>query len=129
MSLRRALWVSAGAFVVFLLLWFLRLFHVLGSEADILIRWVSTVSLILCGVLIGLLISEKKVQVKGMLASLILVTVGFFSAPFVGIAVLVTFPFSRGNETIVFGGSIVVFLLLYIGLLLWLRKRGWFRLT
>jgi len=127
MDLGRALWASAGVFTVFLLLLFLKLFNVLGSEYDILIKWVSTISLILCGVFIGMLISEKKIQVRGMLIPLLLFFAGFFAAPFVGVCVLMVvsmFPFSRGIEPIVFGGSITGYLLLYMGLWFWLKKRG-----
>jgi len=63
MSVRKAYWVSVCAFAVFLLLWFLRLFNVLGSEYNILIGWMTTISLILLGVFIGTLISEKKIRV------------------------------------------------------------------
>jgi len=132
MSSRKALWVSVCAFTVFLLLWFLRLFHVLGSEADILIGWVSTISLILCGVFIGIFISEKKIEVRGMLVSLLLFVAGFFAAPFVGVGVLMVvsmFPFSRGIEPIVFGGSITGYLLLYLGLIYWLRKKGFLKIS
>ena len=35
-----------------------------------------------------------------------------------------TFTFSRGIEPIVVGASVSVYLLLYMGLWFWLRKRG-----
>lgn len=82
MKLRNAFWMSVCAFAVFMLLWFLRLFNVLGSEYDILINLVSTISLILTGVFVGVLISGKT-QFRGMLIVLFLVVVGFISAPFV----------------------------------------------
>jgi len=129
MDLRKALWASVSVFAVFLLLLFLRLFNVLGSEYDILIGWVSTISLILCGVFIGMLISEKKIQVRGMLVPLLLFLAGFVAAPFVGVGVLMIvnmFPLNRGIEPIVFGGSITGYLLLYMGLWFWLKKRGGF---
>jgi hypothetical protein len=108
---------------------FLRLFHVLGSEADILIRWVSTVSLILCGVFIGVFVSEKQIRVRGMLVPFLLFALGFFAAPFVGVGALMlveTFNLSTGIEPMIFGGSIVVYLLLYMGLWFWLKKKGIF---
>jgi len=129
MNLRSPLLASFGAFSVFLLLLFLRLFNVLGSEYDILIGWVSTISLILCSVFIGMLISEKKIQVRGMLVPFLLFFAGFVAAPFVGVGVLMVvsmLPFSRGIEPIVFGGSIGGYLLLYMGLWFWLKKRGVF---
>ena len=128
-SLRKVLWVSVCVFEVLILLWVLRLFNVLGSEYDILIRWVSTISLILLGVFIGVLISEKRVQVRGMKTFLIFAA-GFFAAPFVGVGILMVvtrFPFSRGIEPIIFGGSITGYLLLYMILWFWLKKRGIFK--
>jgi len=129
MSLRKAAWLSACALTVFILS-FLRLFDILGSEYDLLIRWVSAISLLLCGILVGMSISEKKIQVRGMLVSLLLFLVGFFAAPFVGVGVLMVasmFPFSRGIEPIIFGGSVMGYLLLYTGLWYWLNKRGIFK--
>ena len=129
-SLRKVLWVSVCVFEVLILLWVLRLFNVLGSEYDILIRWVSTISLILLGVFIGVLISEKRVQVRGMNTFLVIFVAGFFAAPFVGVGILMVvtrFPFSRGIEPIIFGGSITGYLLLYMILWFWLKKRGIFR--
>jgi len=128
-SLRKVLWVSVCVFEVLILLWVLRLFNVLGSEYDILIRWVSTISLILLGVFIGVLISEKRVQVRGMITFLIFAA-GFFAAPFVGVGILMVvtrFPFSRGIEPIIFGGSITGYLLLYMILWFWLKKKGIFK--
>lgn len=129
MSLRKSLWAFVCAFAVFWLLWFLRLFHVLGSESDILIDWVSTVSLILCGIFIGILISEKRIRVRWTVVPFILFVAGFFAAPFVGVGILMVvtrFPFSRGIEPIIFGGSITGYLLLYMGLWFWLKKKGFF---
>jgi len=129
MSLRKALWIFVCAFTVSLFLCFLRLFHVLGSEADILIKWVSTVSLILCGVFVGIFISEKQIQVQGMLVPFLLFAVGLFAAPLVGVGILMlveTFNLSRGIEPIIIGGSVVFYLLLYMGLWFWLKKKGIF---
>jgi len=67
-----------------------------------------------------------------MLVSLLLFVAGFFAAPFVGVGVLMVvsmFPFSRGIEPIVFGGSITGYLLLYLGLVYWLRKKGFLKIT
>jgi hypothetical protein len=129
MNLRNSLWIFACAFAVFLLLCFLRLFNVLGSEAIILIRWISTVSLILCGVFVGIFISEKQIRVQDMLVPFLLFGVGFFAAPFVGVGFLMlfkTFALIRGIEPIIFGGSVAVYLSLYMGLWFWLKKKGIF---
>ncbi len=84
----------------------------------------------LFGVSIGIAISEKKVQVRGMIAFLLIFSAGFLAAPFVGVGILMVasmFPFSRGIEPIVFGGSITGYLLLYMGLWFWLKKKGIFK--
>lgn len=130
MSLTKSLWVFVSASIVFLLLWFLRLLNVLGSEFDIVIRWASTISLILCGVFVGLLISERRIQARWKLVPLLLFVVGFFAAPFVGVGLLMLlnrFSFSRGIEPVIFGGSITGYLLLYMGFWLYLKKKGIFR--
>lgn len=122
MSLTKSLWVSVSVFVVSLLLRGLSLLNVLGSEFDIVISWVSAMSLILFSVFIGMLISEKKIRVRGSLIPLLFVG-GFFVAPFFGVGMLFladTFSFSGGIQPVVFGGSITGYLLLYMGL--------WFRL-
>jgi len=127
MSLIKSLWAFAGAFAVFLLLWLLRLLNVLGSEFDIVIRWISTIGLILCGVFVGLLISEKRIQARWKFVPLLLFVAGFFAAPFVGVGVLMfvgMFSFSRGIEPVIFGGSITGYLLLYMGFWFWLKKKG-----
>ena len=115
------------AFAVYMLLWFLRLFNVVGSEADILIRWVSTVSLILLGVFIGIAISERRIRVRGMLASLLLVAVGFVTTPVCAgmFATLVSkFPFDRRMGLIVVGVATVSYFGLYMAFLFWLKKKG-----
>ena len=130
MSLIKSLWAFASAFAVFLLLWLLRLANVLGSEYDLLQGLVSTISSILCGVFIGMLISDKKIQVRRMIGPFLLFVAGFLAAPFVGVGVLMfveMFPFSRGIEPIVFGGSVMGYLLLYMGIWFWLKKKGIFK--
>jgi len=125
-ALIKSLWAFAGAFAVFLLLWLLRLLNVLGSEFDIVIRWVSAIG-ILCGVFVGLLISEKRIQARWKFVPYLLFIAGFFAAPFVGVGVLIfaeMLSFGRGIEPVIFGGSIIGYLLLYMGSCFWLKKKG-----
>ena len=124
LSLTKSLWLSVIAFMIFLLLQGLRMLNVLGSEFDIIVRWVSTISLILCGVFIGLLISIKDSSSREIV-HLVLFIVGFFAAPFgVGLLMLLNrFSFSRGIEPVIFGGSIAGYLLLYIGFWFYLEKK------
>jgi hypothetical protein len=127
MSLKKSLWVFAGVSTFSWILWLLRLLNVLGSEFDIVISWISTISLILCGVFIGLLISEKRIQARWKFAPLLLFIAGFLAFPFVGVGVLMfveTFSLSRGIEPVIFGGTITVYLLLYMGFWFWLKKKG-----
>src|SRR3989304_5115820 len=131
MSLRKALWASMCAFVTLVLLQILRTLNLLASEYDILISWISTISLILIGVFIGVLISEKRIQVRWrMIIFLLVFAAGFFAAPLVGVGILMVadkFPFSRGIEGIIFGGSITIYLLLYMLLWFWLKKKNIFK--
>jgi len=134
MSLTKSLYVFVIGFTVFLFsFWFLRLFNVLGSEYEIMIRWVSTIGLILCGVFIGFLVSEKRIQARWKFVPLLLLFIsGFFAAPFVGVGVLMVvsmFSFSRGIEPMIFGGSITGYLLLYMGLWFWLKKKDIFKFS
>lgn len=114
-------------------LWFLRLLNVLGSGADILIRWVSAIGLILCGVFVGLFISQKQIRVRPMLVvQLLLFTLGFLAAPLVGIGVLMLVENLRFDIPAILGvsvgASVTVYLLLYMGLVFWLKKKGILRL-
>jgi len=126
-NLAKALWASVSALWILILLWFLRQLSILGSEYDIVLSWVSTIGLILLGVFVGILISEKKIQIRATITFLFVFAAGFFAAPFfaVGILMLTTyFSFSKGIEPLVFGGSITGYLLLYMLFWFWLKKRG-----
>ncbi|MCJ7631134.1 hypothetical protein MUP77_01850 [Candidatus Bathyarchaeota archaeon] len=123
MTLTKSLWVSVSVFVISLLLLGLRLLNVLGSRFDIVISWVSAISLILCGVFMGMLISEKKLQVRGTFIPLLFV-VGFLITPFFGVGILFladTLHISGGIQPIIFGGSVTGYLLLYMRLF-WLKR-------
>ena len=125
MSLTKLLWAWTCVFIVVLSLWFLRLLNVLGSSTDILMQWISAISLILCGVFAGVFISEKKIRAQAMLViHLLLFALGFLVAPFVGIAVLMVIENLGFDTPAMFGVSVTVYLLLYIGLWFWLKKKG-----
>ena len=126
MTLTKLLWACTCAFMVFLSLRVLRLLNVIGSEADVLIPWVSTISLILLGVFVGVFISQKKIQVQAMLVPFLLFVLVFLAAPFVGVGVLmlVENAFNIRLNPLIFGISITVYLLLYMGLWFWLKKKG-----
>ncbi|MGB9714753.1 MAG: hypothetical protein ACPLZC_07255 [Candidatus Bathyarchaeales archaeon] len=126
MSLRGALWASTCALLLLMLLWFLRLFNILGSEYEILTRWISAIGLIILGMFIGILASERKIQIKTMIIPFILFALGFCFAPFVAVGILMltsNFPFSRGIEPLIVGGSIIGYLSLYMLFWFWLNKK------
>jgi hypothetical protein len=96
----------------------------LGSEADTLIPWLSATSLILLGMFVGTLISQKQLRVRPTLIPSILFALGFFAAPFVGIVVLMLLENFGLYMPALFGVSITIYLLLYMGLWFWLRKKS-----
>ena len=62
-----------------------------------------------------------------MIAFSVLFSAGFLVAPLVGVGILMfaeTLPISRANAGAVFGGSIVIYLLLYMGFWFLLKKKG-----
>ncbi len=125
MSLTKLLWAWTCVFIVVLSLWFLRLLNILGSSTDILTQWISAISLVLCGVFVGVFISEKKIRVQAMLViHLFLFALGFLVAPFVGIAVLMVIENFGFDTPAIFGASVTVYLLAYMGLGFWLKKKG-----
>lgn len=126
-SLTKALWVSVCALWLFIFLCFLRQFNILGSEYDILVNWVSAIGLILLGAFVGILISEKKIQIRPLIPFLIIFTAGFFAASLFAVAMLMlatNLNLSRGIEPLIFGGSIASYLLLYMLLWVKLKKKG-----
>jgi hypothetical protein len=107
-------------------LWFLRLLNVLGSEYDILMNLVSAIGLILTGVFVGVVISEKN-QVREMLIVLFLVVIGFISAPFVvvlSIPLINTFPFTAVIKGVILWVLTSGYLGGYMAFLFWLKKKG-----
>jgi O-antigen/teichoic acid export membrane protein len=124
MNLTKLLWACTFVFLISLSLLFLRLSNVLGSDADILIQWVSAISLILLGVFIGTLISQRQIRVRTILIPTVLFALGFLAAPFVGIGVLTLLENFGFNMPAMFGVSIVVYLVLYMGLWFWLKKKA-----
>jgi hypothetical protein len=127
MNLLKLLWICTFAFMVCLSLLLLRLSDVLGSEFDILIRWVSAINLILLGVFVGALIVQKQIRVRAVLLPSLLFVLGFFAASFVGIGVLVLFENLGFDNPVIFGVSITAYLFLYMGLWFWLKRKGIFK--
>jgi Trk-type K+ transport system membrane component len=106
-------------------MWLLRLLDVLGSGTDVLIQWFSAISLILCGVFFGVLISEKKIRVRAMLVfQFLLFALGFLAAPLVAAgAVMLTETYTSSRVIPAVAGVVVVaYLLLYMRLWFWLKK-------
>lgn len=126
MQLRKAAWVASIGFMVFIVLRLLNLFNFIGSEYDLLIQWVSTISLVLTGILVGILVSEKKIPAKSALINLLLVLFGLALIPIVtGISAtfLNIFPLAMETKVIVTFILSVSCGLLYMVLFIWYRKR------
>ena len=123
MNLAKLLWICVFAFTVYLSLLLLRLSHVLGSEFDILMQSVSAISLILLGIFVGALISQKHIRVRALLLPFLLFALGFLAAPFVGIGALMLCENLGFDNPVIFGVSITAYLFLYMGLWFWLKKK------
>jgi hypothetical protein len=129
LSLTKLLWAWTCVFIILLSLWFLRLLNILGSSTDILTQWISAISLVLCGVFVGVFIPEKKIRVQAMLViHLFLFALGFLVGPFVGIVVLMVIENFGFDTPAIFGASVTVYLLAYMGLGFWLKKKGTLKL-
>lgn len=83
LKLKKAAFVASVFFVIYLVLLMLSLLGFIGAEYDILVRWVSVISLVLTGIFMGMLISEKKIPVKTALVNLLVVLVGLALVPIV----------------------------------------------
>lgn len=127
MSLIRLLWLWTFALislVVCICYSLLRQFNFLGSEFDTLIQWLSLISTFLA-VFVALRIQEQ-IQVRAMLLPFILFALGFFSVPFVVIGVLMLKENLGFNISWIFGVIIAAYLLLYMRLWFYLKKKGVF---
>ena len=125
MQTKKVAWVVSIGFIVVMLLYFLRLFNLIGSEYDLLVRWVSTISLMLTGVFVGILISEKRIPAKTALINLLLVIFGLALIPIVtGISatILNTFPLTMETKMVATFILSISCGLLYMGLYIWYRK-------
>jgi hypothetical protein len=125
MQTKKVAWVVSIGFIVVMLLYFLRLFNLIGNEYDLLVRWVSTISLMLTGVFVGILISEKRIPAKTALINLVLVIFGLALIPIVtGISatILNTFPLTMETKMIATFILSVSCGLLYMGLYYKYRK-------
>jgi len=100
----------------------------LGSEFDILILPVSAISLILLGVFVGALTSQKHIRVRAVLLPSLLFVLGFLAAPFVGVGVLMLSENLGFDNPVIFAVSITAYLFLYMVLWFWLRKKGVFKM-
>jgi hypothetical protein len=71
-----------------------------------------------------MLVSQKQVRVRAVLFSFLFFALGFLAAPFVGIGVLMLFENFGFDIPAIFGVCVAVYLLLYVVLGFWLRKKG-----
>jgi len=119
-------WVVSIGFFIVLLLYFFRLFNIIGNEYDLLIQWVSTISLMLTGVCIGILISEKRIPAKTALINLTVIIFGLALIPIVaGLSATLfnTLPLPMETKMIATFILSASYGLLYMGLFIRYRKR------
>ena len=126
MKLRMATWVASVSFMCFIVLQILNLFNFIGNEYDLLIRWVSTIGLVLTGIFVGTLIAEKKIPAKTAVVGMLLVLFGLASIPIVTVisaTILNTLPLSMETKMIVTLILSMSYGLIYMGFLIWSRKK------
>lgn len=83
LQLKKAAFVAFIGFIIYMVLQLISLFNFVGNEYDILVQWISVISLVLMGVFVGILVSEKKIPAKTALVNLLLVLVGLTLIPIV----------------------------------------------
>jgi hypothetical protein len=129
MNVRKLGWASVCVFTVFMLLYLLRLFNIIGSEYDILVNSFSLISLILITVLVGLLYSPKTRR-QGSLIMLGLLVVGWvFGTPLVlllSISLVKALPFPFEIRPVLVYVLGVCYLGGYWAFLFWLNKKKGF---
>jgi hypothetical protein len=128
MQTKKVAWLISVFAFVSIMLYLFRLLNVIGSEYELLIRWISTISLMITGVLVGILISEKRIPAKTALIDLVLVIFGLALIPIVtGVSatILNSFPLTMETKLIVTFILSVSCGLLYMGVYFWYRKRSY----
>jgi len=123
---KKVAWLILVVVVVSILFHSFRLLNVIGNEYELLTRWISTISLVVTGVLVGILISEKKIPVKTALTDFGLVALTFLLIPLVGyisFEVVNVFPLTVEIKMAVSFVASVSCGLLYMGLLSKCRRK------
>jgi len=133
MNLRKVLWAFASVGILFLSLWFLRFFGIIGSEADILMKLVSFIGFTLFGVFIGIAITEKKIGVKEMVVNMLLGLTVLFLSPIIGFTIAFTIAqaLSLNIQFMIIASATISggFGVLFIWSIYWLRKKGFLKFT
>jgi len=129
MNPKKVLWafVSVGTFA--LALWILRIFGIVGAEVDLLNHWLAIVSSMLFGIFIGIVIAGKKLSVRGAVVNLLLTLILVTFSPIIGMIIAVSLPVSIQIMPVVAGAASGGFALSFLGLVYWLRKKGYLRST
>jgi len=129
MNPKKVLWafVSVGTFA--LALWTLRIFGIVGAEVDLLNHWLAIVSSMLFGIFIGIVIAGKKLSVRGAVVNLLLTLILVTFSPIIGMIIAVSLPVSIQIMPVVAGAASGGFALSFLGLVYWLRKKGYLRST
>ena len=100
MKLRMAACAASVSFLSFIVLQLLNLFNFIESEHALMTQLVSIISLLLTGILVGILISDKKIPVKTALINMLFVIIGLALIPILtGITATIVNPFDLTIET------------------------------
>jgi hypothetical protein len=126
---KKILWAFVSVGTLVFVLWILRIFGVVGAEVDLLNRWLAIASSILFGIFIGIVITGKKLSVRGAIVNLLLTLILILFSPIIGIIIAVSLPISMQIMPIVAGGLSGGFALSFLWLIHWLRKRGYLSST
>ena len=133
MILRKVLWALVLLGALFLLLWFLKFFGILGSETVVLTSSLAIICSILFGVSIYIAIREKRIDIKGIVVNLLLGLTVLFLSPIIGVAtalairnaLCLNLQFTVITSAILSGCFGVIF----IWVVYWLRSKGHLRYT
>ena len=108
-------------------LWILELLGIVGTEVDVLIRWLAAVSTLLLGVFLGIMIGRNRLNLRETIVNMVLGVIVFPVSPIVGMFIAVSLPPTLSGNPIVFGIFVAGLPLFVLGFLFWLRRKGFFK--
>jgi len=108
-------------------LWILELLGIVGTEVDILIRWLAAASTLLLGIFLGVMIGRNRLNLRETIVNMVLGVIVFPVSPIVGMFIAVSLPPTLSGNPIVFGIFVAGLPLFVLGFLFWLRRKGFFK--